>query len=152
MGKRALSAGGPPRPAGRKGVGEAAARFSGVCADVGAARSFDLVTRRSGIPLPPSTPGPETPGPVQLGAHVSSPGRARRRWAGEVEAPLPPPLPEVSSEARAPQPRLSPHEKSEVAGSRDWRGRPDARAAGKPGGGSGTAPLGVWEAEAMARR
>lgn len=56
---------------------------------------------------------------------------------------------------QSPQPRLGLHEKSEVAGSRHSRGRPDARAAGKPGGGfrsSGRTRLGVWEAEAMARR
>lgn len=35
----------------------------------------------------------------------------------------------------SPQPQHGPHEKSEVAGSRGLRGRPDARAAGKPGGG-----------------
>lgn len=56
---------------------------------------------------------------------------------------------------QSPQPQLSPHEKSEVAGSRDLRGRPDARAAGKPGGGSGAsggARLGVREAGAMVCR
>lgn len=56
---------------------------------------------------------------------------------------------------QSPQPQLGPHEKSEVAGSRHLRGRPDERAAGKPGGGfrtSGRTRIGVWEAEAMARR
>lgn len=93
------------------------------------------------------------PGPVVLRS-MSAPGRcAQLRGRGRRS-----PSPTAASGSfcgQSPQPQLSPHEESEVAGSRDLRGRPDARAAGKPGGGSGasgSARLSVREAGAMGRR
>lgn len=125
------------------------ARFSGVYADLGAAYTFDfLIWRRETSPL------------VQLqdrrhrthttGVHVSS----RDVRAGRSR-PLSPTAASGSFfRGQSPQPQLSHHEKSGVAGSRDLRGRPDARAAGKPGGGSGTsggARLRGWESGRNAR-
>lgn len=150
MSRLEVSAGGSPRPAGRKGVGEA--RFSGVRADLGAACPFDfLISRLGTLPLVQLQ---ETLGSVQLGVHDNSrdvhggegQGRSKPLSHGRFRKFL---------QSQSPQPQLGPHEKSEVAGSRDLRGRPDARAAGKPGVGfrtSGRTRLGVWEAEAMARR
>lgn len=135
-----------------RGVGEA--RFPGACADLGAAGASAFPFRRLGLsPLvPPQNRRPPAPGVLRC---MSAPGLCAQEPGRGDPSPSRTAASGSFFSGQSPQPQLSPHEKSEVAGSRDLRGRPDARAAGKPGGGSGAsggARLGVREAGAMVCR